>query len=267
MEKGIAQLSLNDDDAGVPEGQAGSSAASSKPRAIPDEEEEADLDDIMPGITAPAASSSSSSSVPAAKRKRDAPAFPSSSTSGKERKAGAASSVKYFEMEGETAEDLAAAYITADVRCLQAHITSSWLWCYKCVPCAMCAQAASQPSYETMGFHHQQQVCFGVNFFSYCAYGMLVDVTYFTHHRVILKSMYRSRCTPHVASVNGGVNGCTKQLMMTARIEAARKKDAVDFERKEASNGRRGSFVARFMGNKKKFEVSFHGLLLMMRLL
>lgn len=49
--------------------------------------------------------------------------------------------------------------------------------------------------------------------------------------------------------------------MMTARIEAARKKDAVDFERKEGSEDRRGSFVARFMGNKKKFEVSSYGFL------
>lgn len=176
MEKGIAQLSLNDDDAGVPEGQGGSSAASSKPRANPDEEEEADLDDIMPGISAPAASSSSSSSVPAAKRKREAPAFPSSSTSGKEKKAGAASSVKYFEVEGETPEDLAAAYITADVRCPQAHITSCSYDCYKVCAVVLCQQAASQPSYETMGFHHQQQVCFGVGCLPYYAYGMLVNL-------------------------------------------------------------------------------------------
>lgn len=117
--KGIAQLSLNDDDAGLPGSQAGSSASDTgKQKANPDEEEEADLDDLMPGIVAP--SSSSSSTTPAPKRKREAQTGPSSSTPGKEKKEAAASSVKYFEVEGETPEDLAAAYITADVRHLRA---------------------------------------------------------------------------------------------------------------------------------------------------
>lgn len=46
--------------------------------------------------------------------------------------------------------------------------------------------------------------------------------------------------------------------MSTGRIEAAAKKGGVELECK-AGEGRRGTFVARFSGNRKKFEASSLG--------
>lgn len=104
LSEGIARISMVDDD-----DEAGAASSSAKP-INEDEEEEAELDDIMGGVTTPSsppAATTTASTAP--KRKRE-------ETAKGEKQPAARTSVKYFEIEGDTPEELAGAYTTTDVR-------------------------------------------------------------------------------------------------------------------------------------------------------